>query len=179
MPTFYPGATDLVGASPIHLTAGSEVTGLQIKLARGRTVSVRGRVVGTNLQRRTGENPSVSLTPRYFPSRSQGVPLQSDGSFRFIGVTPGAYRLSVSLMNTIIRELPSGQSIHGSAYYAWQELYVGNQDLDDLVIAPAQLATMSGTLMKNGPAADPVPVPDVRVGLIPDDGFAGASEMFQ
>jgi hypothetical protein len=99
--TYYPNTTTADNASQITITAGGQVTGLNMTLARVRTVRVKGRVNGIagNSARR---NLMVMLLPRdntgmMIPRVMRAVDPQ--GNFQLRGVTPGSYTLRADLQN--------------------------------------------------------------------------------
>src|SRR5215831_253935 len=61
--TYYPGSSDVSGASEIEVPAGGELNGIDLRLAPQATYLVRGRVVDSA----TGQfpqNASVMIIPR-------------------------------------------------------------------------------------------------------------------
>ena len=88
--TYYPGTADQSQAG-----AGALVSGIDIRLARGGVVRVRGRVAGASgplamvsLMQVEGRPPSVA--------RNDIAIAQQDGSFAFDNVRPGRYLLECS-----------------------------------------------------------------------------------
>ena len=95
--TFYPSAATSDKATAIELTPGQTVSGIDIHLTPKRSVTIRGRVDGT--QANSPGAPAYVL----LESASSGVVghggfsqpafTQPDGTFAIIGLTPGKYRL--------------------------------------------------------------------------------------
>ncbi len=93
--SYYPRATDLTGASPIDLPAGSELRSMDIWMTRTETVRVSGKIEGL------GETATAIAT---LSRKGSGVTGLATGnmtlvrppgaSFEFRGVTPGSYVLS-------------------------------------------------------------------------------------
>lgn len=100
--TYYPGVTDLDQAQVIDLRAGQELRNIDIRLRRGVTYTVRGRVQdmsGTGSA--PGQNVAVSLVDRgqgSGPGMVVGMRMftsggRADGRFEIFNVAPGSYYL--------------------------------------------------------------------------------------
>lgn len=101
-PTWYPGSVDVEAATPVTLTAGQEVAGLEIRLQRGAVRNVRGHLVGLNqIPKLAGQGqfgtPRLSATRANSLSEGTGYSgsIQPDGSFEVTAVPPGMYQLRV------------------------------------------------------------------------------------
>jgi hypothetical protein len=100
LPSYYPNATALDRAKAIVVDAGSTVSGIDFSMARPAGLTVSGRLAIPSTMR-LDENATltVSLTPQT-RGAAAGF-LQSkvgpDGSFEFLRVSPGEYRLSSNL----------------------------------------------------------------------------------
>ena len=101
-PTWYPGSIDEEAATPVTLTAGQEVGGIEIRLRRGAVRNIRGRLQGlSQIPKAPGQGPFGN--PRLWASRGGGLSegnsydgtIQADGSFEMKGVPPGMYQLRV------------------------------------------------------------------------------------
>ena len=65
--TFYPGAPTPEMAAPVQVAAGSQLTGIDIRLRKTHIVRVTGRVVGRLVRRRDGRGRggvTVTLMPK-------------------------------------------------------------------------------------------------------------------
>lgn len=85
--TYYPNVLDPATAVPIDIGAGTNMSGVEIRLIRGRLLRIRGRL--------TGSLPlpgSVVLAPST-QGLPQPAPVQSDGTFLFQNVSPGEYTI--------------------------------------------------------------------------------------
>jgi hypothetical protein len=92
--TYYPSAASQDRATAVQAVAGSDATGLDIRLIRLRNLSISGVVSGmpdamamVQVDLRTGENPS-----QLYNSRTAMA--GRDGKFAFSRLTPGYYRVS-------------------------------------------------------------------------------------
>ncbi len=96
--SFYPGAADAVGASPVRIDAGQEAFGIDIRLQKARVYRVRGRIAG-NLPGVPVKGTEMRLLPRQGADATMDVaPLiafsSGDGAFEFRGVQSGSYQLT-------------------------------------------------------------------------------------
>lgn len=95
-PTFYPNTVDAAGAVPVNATAGAVLRGMDITLARVRTVRVTGRIVDPGGQP-LGRNVTVfavrESSPDVFNGRPGSAAPGADGRFVLRGLRPGAYIL--------------------------------------------------------------------------------------
>ncbi len=101
-PTWYSNSTDLEGATPIIVGPGNQISGLEIRVRRGSTHRIRGRLLGVD-----NVPPPDEKTGRFGARRisadaasaaagnSKGGTIRSDGSFEIVGVPPGTYDLRV------------------------------------------------------------------------------------
>lgn len=93
--TYYPNAGDLHGASAIQVSAGQEVRGIEIRLARasaGPTLTINGTVAGAA---QAGITVVNLFTDSADPvERERVTSTGPDGSFEFKGLKAGSYRVS-------------------------------------------------------------------------------------
>lgn len=142
--TYYPGTSDPASAVPIEVGAGAQMRGVNLRLAKGRTFRVRGRVEG---------RPDANV---FFYPRGEARTIASDelqrvtdgkGNFEIDGVLAGGYTVAAVAWSS------------PKALCARQELDVGEHDIDNLVLALAPGAELSGRI-------------DVDSGTMPDLGSA-------
>ena len=104
--SYYPAGQDLDGASPLDLSAGQELGGIELKLPLLQSFHIRGRaaVSGQSL----GEPDFLNATrmdngrPTFWFAGC-GI-LKRDGSFDCAGLVPGVYVLSVNRFNEMLTE---------------------------------------------------------------------------
>lgn len=119
VPTYYPAATDPASASLLEVTPGGVVAGIEFRLRRARTVSVRGKVENAPTE---GRGIGLWLMPRDQPMGIQALRrntrLSRDGTFEFGGVSPGSYVLGADSMG------------RGERMSARMDVQVGTSDLN-------------------------------------------------
>jgi hypothetical protein len=94
--TFYPNTTNPEGASQLEVTPGAQITGLNMTLARTRTVRIKGHV-NTGFSSQARRNTNVMLLPRdntgFMMPRAVARVIDAQGNFTMRGVAPGSYVL--------------------------------------------------------------------------------------
>jgi Carboxypeptidase regulatory-like domain len=142
VPMYYPGTSDSARASALIVKAGEEIPGLEILMQPVPVFTVRGRIYNLVSRRSTAAYP-VTLTPsessQWFrlPERD-ALADRPDGSFVLGDVLPGSYTLMTFWLD------------EGRRYQAFQNIEVGNADVDgaNLTIAPG--TTLSGRVTWEG-----------------------------
>jgi hypothetical protein len=138
---FYPGVTDPAQAAPVELQAGIEMNGVDFRLARMRTVRVRGRVVAAAAGPKVERGIVVFLLPRGGMAagpRNQNAIVDAQGNFEIRGVAPGSYLLTAF------------QSDRQRRFFARQPIDVGGSAIEgiNLVLGPG--LELSGRLRFEG-----------------------------
>ncbi|MBS1829535.1 MAG: carboxypeptidase regulatory-like domain-containing protein [Acidobacteria bacterium] len=141
--TYFPGATEMSGATVLELGAGQELGGLTFPLRRTPVYRVSGKVVNqpagvrmTSLRvfLRGGDRDTLQMVG---PGLSGGV--REDGRFAIDGVQPGQYVLSSLAMD---REPVNLGSLR---------LTVGTSDVDEVTFPLGEPVTVTGTVrMESG-----------------------------
>jgi hypothetical protein len=88
-PTWFPSSLDVKGAQRVEVTAGSETSGIEVRLVRTPIVAIRGKVIGMPAGTR---NARVQV--RRDNSFGQGTQLKPDGSFEVWRVDPGKQQVT-------------------------------------------------------------------------------------
>ena len=90
-PSYYPGKTSRLAATPVTVAAGATATGIDFKLPPPG-VRVSGRVTRPANRRVAGTERVVVMSIGGGPVDTAAI--EPDGSFQFVNVYPGAYTLS-------------------------------------------------------------------------------------
>ena len=147
------GTTDVSAATPVRVSAGAQLRGLDLTMTKSRTFHVRGRVVH-GMGRPNVSIVQLAARGSGFLSGMRASPVNPAGAFDIGAVTPGAYTLFATFNDST------------GARRAKMTLEVGGADVDGL-----QLAALSDTLVKGRIVSDldapPVPLAGVRVMLQP------------
>ena len=166
--TYYPGVRTSGDASAITVGPGGTVTGIDFALVQSPGVRVSGQLTGLPTGApagvvRVGLLPIAGTPP--LPGAMPEAPVQSDGSFEFLRIVPGAYNLRVS----------------GAPPTVTRRVDVQDQDVEpfSLSLGPAVLGRVEieggGSLppSKNAPPGIPNPAASLGVrALRPDGGSA-------
>jgi hypothetical protein len=132
--TYYPGVTDPATAATVDVAAGVQTRGIDISLAKRRTVHIAGRVNAPS------PVPIVMLTPRSMAGALslRLVRVDAKGEFEIRGLAPGSYSLTGSAQQ------------NGKAYSARLPIEVGQSHIEGLVFTIGAGATVDGRLRVNG-----------------------------
>jgi Carboxypeptidase regulatory-like domain len=147
-PTWYPSSRDAESSVPILLTAGQQLSGLDIRLRRGAesNLHIRGKLSGLQ------NVPALASGQRQFgpaiiarrasaamqEERDYNGTVQADGSFEITGVVSGAYELWVK--EGFPRSILLGQSI----------VQVNDRDVENLSIEVHPPQTLKGSIRIEG-----------------------------
>ena len=152
--TFYPGAIDPAGASPIEVGVGAEIRA-DIRMVKVNTFRVRGKLAEVP----QGKPIIVTMTPAGsgvtgMITRSMGLAQQTDGTFEIKGVAPGSYLLSATGTDMV-------------TIGAVRPLQVTDQHIEGIVLEAGAGGDLPGTLTVE--SKDPVDLKDLQVTLEPID----------
>jgi len=170
-PTFYPGVTDFAAAVPMDMKPGQQILGINLKLTKIHTVSVKGVVINTTSPPAVAEqlpgrgnvriNVNIQLEPRNSlnpPGMAEGTGVRPDGNFEFPSVAPGSYNLVAMTNNGNVR------------HAAMLPIDVGNANVEGLAVTINPGVTVSGHIRVDGDTTDPIPSFQVRLNPW-DQGF--------
>jgi hypothetical protein len=127
VPTFFPNATSLEGATVLKLEAGSSISEVDFRLRPVPTVSLSGRLVFPPGAIRPSQGVVVQVfsanpsTPSWAPVSSASVPAGQD-RFTVSSVPPGRYTLQAILQR------------NEQMLYARQDVTVGEEAIADLMV---------------------------------------------
>ena len=136
-PTYYPGGTDAAQATPIVVTAGSNLRGMDIRLQKMRTYHVRGKVMDavTNLPVRDAFLNLLPAEGGGFEGPPNGNAVRNAaGTFDIGGVPAGSYILMINSQNTATQQLVD----------------VPGESVDDLIALVKPALQLSGSVTVDG-----------------------------
>jgi Carboxypeptidase regulatory-like domain len=157
--TFYPSAVDATTASPVILSAGQEVPGIDIQLRKTHTYTVQGKIAGIQKAHRysLSMQPQDSFSSGNFGMGRAAAVRPEDASFTFHGVAPGRYTLIAMADNRV---------------GARQDVTIGDGDLDGLVVALSDPGAVKGrVLMEASGTAKTPSLKGMRISLMAVDAL--------
>ncbi|HYW45228.1 MAG TPA: carboxypeptidase-like regulatory domain-containing protein [Bryobacteraceae bacterium] len=152
--TFYPGTKDAAAAVQLDVTPGAQLRGIDITLAKARTVRIRGRVVNDSPART--ETFSVMLVSPASMGATQGGTTKPNGEFEILHVLPGSYFLTAH----------ANQGM--KSYSAKRTIEVGSGNIEDVTLTIGPGATVGGHVRVDGDTAQSLA--GIQLQLTPFDG---------
>src|ERR1039458_3767543 len=165
-PTFYPGVTDIAAAVPLDMKPGQQLQGINFKLTKIHTVSVKGTVINNTAGPAPPEqlpggrggpmriNVNVQLEPRNSlnpQGMTEGASIRPDGTFEFPSIAPGPYNL-IAMTNNV-----------NPRHATMLPIDVGNSNIEGLTLTINPGVTVSGHIRVDGETTDPIPSLQVRL----------------
>jgi len=147
--TCYPSAANDEQADVITVDR-ADVGELEIRMRRGRTYTVAGRIVDASGAPAAGVSAQFSQFERNSSSGS-GVIVDADGRFRIANVHPGGYAIEVSLGG---RDRPEQRRPFEAGFLPVQ---VSDADVEDLLVTMKKGVDVSGRVVLDD-ASQPFPV---------------------
>jgi hypothetical protein len=158
-PTYYPGTTNLADAQRVTVVLGQEHTSVVFSLIATRLVRVTGAVLSS--QGTPVQIGSVILTPAASRVSVAGLNtrlsgrIDGAGRFRVINVPPGRYVAHVRAQSG--RGGPVARAANAaSAEFGRQDITVGADDLDGVVILTGPGARVTGRIVTDAGVAPSV-----------------------
>jgi Carboxypeptidase regulatory-like domain len=184
--TYFPNALDPLGASPIEVTAGAEVRGIEIHMRRGRMYEVRGHIQNT-VSNALPDQANIVIVPKTdsqdFNPIHQTYLSAKNTAFQFKDLLPGTYVIQV--FNASVGTIDaSGESGASTQLTGRVEVSVGDADLENVIVPIGPGVDVAGSIKTEGdpPPATNQPTPAYEVFLQPNQsrpgyggGFARAS----
>ena len=144
--TYYPDSVDAAGATTLHIVAGSELRGIDIRMRQERVFSIRGLTTDAA----TGKPATAFVVARLKNSSQPGFDLpwqtssREDGTFEFQNLLPGEYALMASTNNLSSSNNPA-EPTSGR-----EEVSISDSDVTGVKLTLAKGATIAGTLKLEG-----------------------------
>ncbi|HWQ53055.1 MAG TPA: carboxypeptidase-like regulatory domain-containing protein [Bryobacteraceae bacterium] len=155
--TYYPNATVVSAAAPVEVTVGADMGGMDIKLAKARSVRVSGKVIGLAKDQKV----SVRLIPKgagfLAMITGKNAVVKPDGTFEIAGAIPGSYVLRANDARGM-KPLSAGVPIE-----------VGDKRIEDAVLEIATGAELAGAVVVE--AGEQVPMKGARLILEATEGL--------
>jgi hypothetical protein len=142
VPTYFPGVTDAASAAPVTVTAGQQLSGIDIQLRKGRVFQVSG-VVGNAPSSTRVQVMLQSQRPQsgaFGFAFGQGT-VKPDGSFSLPSVQPGSY-------DAIAMSVGAGRP----EFIGRTPVTVGNSNVDNVVIQAGSPLEVTGRVVWDGEA---------------------------
>jgi protocatechuate 3,4-dioxygenase beta subunit len=139
--TYYPSVHDLAEAMPVEVTSGGETRSIDLRLRKARTYRISGKISDVG---KPGPNTMVMVVPVNqdafgFMGRNMAPVRTEDGAFDVGGVLPGTYLVIAQRMAG-----PNERSM------GRQEVTVGNDDVEGVVLNMTSGFEVSGTVQAEG-----------------------------
>ncbi len=156
--TYYASALEISEATPIPLTAGGEVTNVEIRLHKTRVFHIRGKIVDSTgamvrmmalalFPKNAGANPSFS---------GRNITITRDGVFDFNNVRPGSYVMQPA-NNVFFGANDQNETGANKKLFGRYAVTVSNEDLKDIAFPLSAGATLTGTVVTEGATPQPPP----------------------
>jgi hypothetical protein len=178
-PVFFPGVAMVSQATPLTLTAGQEIAGLDFSLLRVATAIVEGEVTRPDGSPAGGASVQLAeiVPPGGFEPESARVlnaTARPDGTFRIAQVTPGSYKL---VAKAPLQPPPAGAASQAGAggfvsvgnttpsLWAQTELSMAGADVSGVSLRVEPGIALAGRVVFDGDAKPPADLTKIRVGL--------------
>lgn len=164
LPTYFPAVLSIADAQAIHMEGGQEQSGIDIRIQRAPTLTVKGKIAGITSPASHYEL-SVDV-PAGFGWTSEEGKVQPGGDFTFEELPPGKH---------ILRLFERGPN--GAQAIAETEITLVDQDINGVVITPFKPAEVRIRVVRDGEGDKPLT--DGAVFLIPEstgNSFNGTSQ---
>jgi protocatechuate 3,4-dioxygenase beta subunit len=154
---YYPGTRDASSASPLELTAGAQMRGLDLTLHASRAAAIKGRVI--KAAGCTWVGVGLATVNENGTSSSGSTVNDPDGKFEMHGVEQGPYILT-------------GNCNAGDKSYTGQTpISVGSRDIEGIEIRLLASMELAGRVRYDGVASQKVP--QLLISLNGDGPYGG------
>ena len=153
--TFYPSAIDMTQSTPIAVSAGSEVTDIEVRLRKVRVFHVAGKIVEG--QGAAVNNLGIQLVPAANGPRTPAYwdhfAIANNGKFDFSNVMPGEY--VVVFAESVVFGTVDQSEKASRKLYARFPVTVSDANIADLVVPFHPGASLTGHVEIEGSAQSP------------------------
>jgi hypothetical protein len=165
--TFYPSGLSFAEAQSVTVESGQEQAGIDIRLQRGATVSVKGRIAGFgNNTQKYYVSASVEAAPEWTSEAGTMLP---NGEFIFDALPPGTHRL------TLLENGANGLRRAGRT-----DVTLSDQDVTGVVLTPMKPARVRVRVVMEGEEDKPLTTGSVVLSAAQESGEdAGVFSAFQ
>ena len=138
MAAFFPGVPDAALATPVRVSAGDELAGIDVRLAPKETYTISGRVIGPS---QISGIAMVTIQPSNRAALGGALfsfnasPVDTQGNFTIQNVAPGAYTLQVRA------DVIGGEQTRGAL-----DVEVTNRDLENMTLTMTPGVDVSGSV---------------------------------
>jgi len=161
---FYPGVPSPGRAAIVTIASGQERSGVDLSLSPMKTVSVSGTLIGP-------DGAAASTALRLVPTGDGSVTgletsatmTDSQGGFRFLGVPPGQY--TVTVLSTPRSPVPATAATDDHTLFAETSVTVGNRDVSDVVVTLQRAPRITGRFEFDGTRDRPEAAALMRVAV--------------
>ncbi len=145
VPIFHPSVTTQTEATPVTLTAGDDISGIDVSLRLVSAVHIEGTIVRPDGGPISGTQVIISGTGAAMPIMYTSAPIltaqpRADGKFRYGSVAPGQYTITAK---------------SNDGFFAIAQLTVGADDVTGVTLALQPGLTFAGTLRFDGVSQTP------------------------
>ena len=143
--TCHPDVADESESQPVRVE-GAAGEGIEIRMRRGRTFTITGRIIDAAGTSAVGARVGLSTFALRGSSSSSSSQPSADGSFKLVNVHPGAYALVASL----------GQGETFEQRYPEQQAFIPirvEADLENLVVTLSRGVDVKGRFVLEDPSA--------------------------
>jgi protocatechuate 3,4-dioxygenase beta subunit len=158
--TYYPDALEAAAATPVRVAAGAEVRGIDIKLARAKTVTIAGRVIDPGAPATRPAFVALTLAGSFGFNVVGYAASRADGTFQISSVPHGSYYLIAR------RSGDEGQMVTGGS----AAVEVGDKSLDGVIVQVLPATDVEGFVK----SATPGRCGPGRLSLLNESGFSNA-----
>lgn len=163
--TYFPGTPDEGSAQRVRVRSGAEMTGVEIRMSKGRLYRVTGLVVDSHGTPMSGINGMVGRRSSASGVSTNGFSTDEQGRFNLQNLAPGDYRV-------IVRQRQQAFGPNGPegdpGEMANVPITIGGADIENLTIVTAPGVTITGRVEFEPGPPERLPT-QMRIAATPGD----------